>query len=115
MPQALRGTAGGDTPAMLHRLQQLRDTGHGGEFSVKYRRDALVQDRDEVRRQCDSIALFDVPAHHCGADAEVALHDLFGRDPDAEFGKAGGIGATRDRLTVDQDAVAIEYNEGWLH
>src|SRR5690242_16557336 len=108
MPQAFRRAAGGDTAAMLHRLQQVLDTGHGGEFSVKYRRDALVQDRDEVRRQHDAIALLDITAHRCGADAEVALHDLFGRDRYAKLGKAGSISATGDRLAIDQDAVAIE-------
>ena len=50
--------------------------------------------------------------HHRGkADAGIALEDLIGRQLDAAFGKAFPIGADRQQLAVDQDAVAVEDDE----
>jgi hypothetical protein len=73
--------------------------------------DAKPQRFGKVRRQCATLALLDVGAHRVGADAEIAVHDLFRRHRDADFGQAHGIGPARDRLAVDQHAVAIEDDE----
>ena len=50
--------------------------------------------------------------HHAGkADAGVAFEDLLDRQLDAAFGETFLIGADRQQLAVDQDAVAVEDHE----
>ena len=57
------------------------------------------------------VARLDVGHHPGKADAGIALEDLIGRQFDAAFGKAFPIGADRQQLAVDQDAVAVEDDE----
>ncbi len=57
------------------------------------------------------VTYLDIGAHRVGADAEIAVHDLFRRHCDADLGQARGIGPARDCLAVDQHAVAIEDDE----
>ena len=57
------------------------------------------------------VARLDVGHHPGKADAGVALEELRLGELDAAFGKAFPIGADRQQLAVDQDAVAVEDDE----
>ncbi len=55
---------------------------------------------------------FQVGEHRRQADAEVAVDDLLGRHGDAERDHAVGHGLAGKQFAVDQDAVAVEDEEG---
>ena len=102
----------GDEEATAFRPAQpgqgMHDMRHGAQF-VAQPHQRLARDlRGEARRQLDPGRRFDIGEHVGRAPAGEIARDDFGRDPQADALQFLRRDRHRDRLGVDQHAIAIE-------
>src|SRR5260370_23707342 len=108
MAQPLGRAARRDTAPAGERIDDRGDPRRRPQTGLEQRTHELPVTLVKTR-QGPAIAGFEVGHHVAGSG--VALEDLVGREGDAVFGEAFDVGLNRQRLAVDQHAVAIEDDE----